>query len=458
MRRRILVSSGIAATAVFVAILALPLQGQSRSTIGAGTPALVITAYNGGPALPYTVPRTPWGDPDLQGIWSSDDATIGRWARVRRRRAAGWTAERSRRPRRAGRRRCSAGVGGRPGDPPPLYLTDEEFEARQKQVADGVEQAEERGRRARSAATSPGGRSGRPRLLVDPPDGVQPQSTAGAREAPAPRDQGTFGDGPFNSAEDFTLYDRCITRGIWGSVMRVVYGNGNRIVQAPGMVAISYEMIHDTRVFYTDGRPHIGSPIRQYLGDSRARWDGDVLVVETTNLTDKTSIGPNGNGLRHSDQMKIVESSSAWRQTSSSTRSRSTTRSPTRAVHGLAAADAARRRRRCCPTTATKATSPCGSRSAPSAQRTRRWQRTWRKGSSANGARCRMDWMSVAVRQAREAQEPADRRRAGRPAAMSNGDRRSLRSTELQLGGLSQYPSFSSVGAYRSTELQLGGL
>jgi hypothetical protein len=89
--------------------------------------------------------------------------------------------------------------------------------------------------------------------------------------------------------------------------MRVVYGNGNRIVQAPGMVAISYEMVHDTRVFYTDGRPYVGNAIRQYLGDSRARWDGDVLVVETRNLTDKTSIGLNGNGLRHSDQMVIVE-------------------------------------------------------------------------------------------------------------------------------------------------------
>ncbi len=89
--------------------------------------------------------------------------------------------------------------------------------------------------------------------------------------------------------------------------MRVIYGNGNRIVQAPGMVAITYEMIHDTRVFYTDGRPHISPTIRQYLGDSRARWDGDTLVVETTNLTDKTSIGANGNGLRHSDKMVFVE-------------------------------------------------------------------------------------------------------------------------------------------------------
>jgi hypothetical protein len=90
-------------------------------------------------------------------------------------------------------------------------------------------------------------------------------------------------------------------------VLRVVYGNGNRIVQAPGMVAFSYEMIHDTRIIYTDGRPYVGQGIRQYLGDSRARWEGDELVVVTKNLTDKTSIGGNGNGLRHSDQMVITE-------------------------------------------------------------------------------------------------------------------------------------------------------
>jgi hypothetical protein len=90
-------------------------------------------------------------------------------------------------------------------------------------------------------------------------------------------------------------------------VARVIYGNGNRIVQGPGMVAISYEMIHDTRVIYTDGRKHVGDGIRQYLGDSRGWWEGDTLVVETTNLTDRTSIGANGNGLRHSDQMTMVE-------------------------------------------------------------------------------------------------------------------------------------------------------
>jgi hypothetical protein len=90
-------------------------------------------------------------------------------------------------------------------------------------------------------------------------------------------------------------------------VIRVIYGNGNRIVQAPGMVAISYEMIHDTRIIYTDGRPHVSNGIRQYLGDARGRWEGDTLVVETTNLTGETSIGANGNGLRHSDKMTMVE-------------------------------------------------------------------------------------------------------------------------------------------------------
>ena len=143
--------------------------------------------------------------------------------------------------------------------------------------------------------------------MVDPPNGIMPQPLPEARKRAAPRDRGTFGDGPFDTPEDFTLYDRCVTRGIYGSVARVVYGNGNRIVQAPGVVAITYEMIHDTRLIYTDGRPHINNGIRQYLGSSRARWEGDTLIVETTNLTDKTSIGLNGNGLRHSDRMKMTE-------------------------------------------------------------------------------------------------------------------------------------------------------
>jgi hypothetical protein len=134
-----------------------------------------------------------------------------------------------------------------------------------------------------------------------------PAVTPQAEARRASRDRGTFGNGPFESTKDFTNYDRCITRGIVGSVLPVVYGNGNRILQTPDEVVISYEMVHDTRVIPLDGRPHISAKIRQYLGDSRGHWEGNTLVVETTNLTDQTSIGGNGNGLRHSADMKIVE-------------------------------------------------------------------------------------------------------------------------------------------------------
>jgi hypothetical protein len=119
--------------------------------------------------------------------------------------------------------------------------------------------------------------------------------------------RGSFGAGPFDTPEHFTLHDRCITRGIVGSILPVVYGNGNRIVQTLDSFVFGYEMIHDTRVIPVDRRPSLGPQIRQLLGDSRGRWSGDTLVVETTNFTDRTSIGANGNGLRHSAQMRMLE-------------------------------------------------------------------------------------------------------------------------------------------------------
>ena len=269
MFTRVLASS--AAAAIVALMASLPVDAQSAST---PAPSLVITAYNAGSPTPYAPPRTPWGDPDLQGVWSSDDTS-------------GIPMQRP------------ANLGNE------LYQSDELWAARQKQTQQGIQNALSaigtfRGDYARRSFRQTS-------LIVDPPDGRTPAFTPAAEKRRAPRDRGTFGDGPFNSPEDFTMYDRCITRGIVGSVLRVVYGNGNRITQAPGMVAISYEMVHDTRVLYTDGRPHVSPSIKQLLGDARARWEGDELVVETTNLTDKTSIGPNGNGLRHSDQMKITE-------------------------------------------------------------------------------------------------------------------------------------------------------
>ncbi len=259
---------------MFVAVLVGGTMLGSVAGQRPAAPPLVITAHNGATPAPYTTPRTPWGDPDLQGVWSSDDTS-------------GIPRER---PKELGSN---------------LYLGDEAFAARVKQVEQGIKRAEGdigafRNDFARRAFRQTS-------IIVDPPDGSMPAVTPQAELRRASRDRGTFGEGPFNTTEDFTLYDRCITRGIVGSVLRVVYGNGNRIVQAPGMVAFSYEMIHDTRIIYTDGRPHLNQAIRQYLGDSRARWQGDELVVETTNLTDKTSIGGNGNGLRHSASMVITE-------------------------------------------------------------------------------------------------------------------------------------------------------
>jgi hypothetical protein len=280
MVRQLVSSVGLAA--VVAAVASLPVAGQGAGAPGlpqrlggVAPPPLVVTAYNGGAPVGYTAPRTPWGEPDLQGVWSSDDTE-------------GIPRERP------------ANLGTQ------LYMNDQAYAARVKQVAANVVNRENN---ATSTFRNDFARRAfrQTSIIVDPPDGRMPAVTPAAEQRRASRDRGTFGDGPFNTFEDFTLYDRCITRGVVGSVLRVIYGNGNRIVQGPGMVAITYEMIHDTRVMYTDGRTHIGQGIRQYLGDSRARWEGDELVVETTNFTDKTSIGGNGNGLRHSDQMKIVE-------------------------------------------------------------------------------------------------------------------------------------------------------
>jgi hypothetical protein len=286
---------GILAAVIALLIYAgTPLSGQQQQPQAMprpyGTPPpLVITAFGGKP-ITYKAPRTSWGDPDLQGVWSSDDmegvgiaAGGGRGGRG----AAG---------------AAPAAATAAPAGPPPMYLTDEQLEARRKQVASS---ADNRDATATSSFRNDYARRAFPqtRLLVDPADGRMPTVLAGARTMP----RGTNGTGPLDSWLDFPLYERCITRGIGGSVLRVIYGNGNRIVQAPGVVAFSYEMLSDTRLFYLDGRPHANQKIAMYLGDSRARWEGEELVVETTNLTDQTAFGINGLGTQHSKAMKITE-------------------------------------------------------------------------------------------------------------------------------------------------------
>ena len=272
MAKRLLSSVGtVAALAGMWALMSTPAFTQSKAS---STPPLVITAYGGkAPATPYKSPKTPWGEPDLVGVWSSDDT-------------AGIPMSR---PQTSGDR---------------LYQTDDEFKTRAQNIAQRAKQGDETAvgafrfdyaRRA-FAQTS---------LIIDPPDGRQPAYTPEAFARAMPR--GTYGNGPLDWTTDFSTYERCITRGILGSTLNVIYGNGEEIAQSPGYVTITYEMVHDTRIIPTDGRPHVGPKIRQILGNSVGHWEGDELVVETTNFTSETAIGVNGNGNRHSTDLKLIE-------------------------------------------------------------------------------------------------------------------------------------------------------
>jgi hypothetical protein len=267
------------ATALAAALLAwAPVAGQQPSA--GSRDGLTKTAKAA------ALPRTPWGDPDLSGTWTTDDAI------------------------------------GVPIERPVQFgdkasLSDEEFAERvRRDEAARTEALEEFvAPAAAGGAVGPPGHWGergsrttrQTSFVIDPPDGRIPPLTPVARRRAAGRDLGSFGTGPFTGPEDLTNYDRCITRSVIGSIFPRPYGNGLRIVQAPGYVAITHEMIHDTRVIALDSRPHVGGNIRMYLGDSRGRWDNGTLVVDTTNLTDRTSIGFNGNGLRHSQAMHLVE-------------------------------------------------------------------------------------------------------------------------------------------------------
>jgi len=140
------------------------------------------------------------------------------------------------------------------------------------------------------------GTGNRPWFITDPADGKLPPMTPQAlkREAAvAALNDARNGEGRADSWLDRSTYDRCITRGLPGSMMPAIYGNAYQILQTPDSVVIRYEMIHETRVIPLDGRPHVSKAIRGYLGDARGHWEGDTLVVETTNFTNRTHFGYN---------------------------------------------------------------------------------------------------------------------------------------------------------------------
>jgi hypothetical protein len=147
-------------------------------------------------------------------------------------------------------------------------------------------------------------------LIVDPPNGKMPSLTPEGRKRQLQiRQTAISAQAPPASWKDYDFYIRCISRGLAGSILPSSYGNGTQIVQAPGFVTILHEKVHEARIIPLDQRPHVGTSIRSYMGDSRGHWDGNTLVVETTNFLDgTTSIGRNGgNAVATSDALRFVE-------------------------------------------------------------------------------------------------------------------------------------------------------
>jgi hypothetical protein len=217
-----------------------------------------------------TFPKTPWGDPDLQGVWSG---------------AASLLVPVDRDP----------ALGNR------SVLTEEEFRARlarQFKAAspDNIEATNFGVEPDLAPATSRQGS-----LVVDPPNGRRPPRTPEAESRRPPRH--SFVPGLFDSVADLGIFDRCIA---FGAISAALPVNDLEIVQAPGSVAIRAEVIHETRVIPLDGRPHPSERITSDSGDSRGRWEGSTLIVETTNLSGRTNLTGNA-GDRLTVRAKVVE-------------------------------------------------------------------------------------------------------------------------------------------------------
>ena len=234
----------------------------------------------------YTPPKTSWGDPDLQGQWPAT-ANIP-----------------MQRPVNLGTR---------------AVLTDEEVAQRLKQRQQQDEgDAEEFVSDKQTVTINPpsywvehGSVNRQASLVIDPPNGRIPPLTA-AGQAFVKAQRGGLGPGSHfpdkvDSWTDFDIYSRCITRGLLSSMLPTLYNFGNQIIQAPGVVVIRNEMIHEARIIPIDTatvkRPHVGKDVRTFMGDSRGHWDGNTLVVETTNFNNETGTS----GAFFSDAAKIIE-------------------------------------------------------------------------------------------------------------------------------------------------------
>ena len=226
--------------------------------------AFVLTAQMPAGAqnqTPYKVGRTAWGDPNLEGVYTF--ATLTPFQRPAS--AAGKSA-----------------------------LTEEEQKALEKQLkekqAENIATNEHFSYNAIWFASDEGRPTGRTSILIDPEDGRMPPLTQRAQklraEAQAQAATKRIGKNVVvDRWDDLSIYNRCLAR----PFPRVTqeYNQGAEILQTPGYVTIFYESMHDVRVIPLDGHPHLDSAIRQWNGDSRGHWEGDILVVDWTNFSDK---------------------------------------------------------------------------------------------------------------------------------------------------------------------------
>ena len=235
----------------------------------------------------FTPPRTAWGHPDLQGTWTTDAEILVPFERP-------------------------VAFGDK------AFLNPEELARRE---AESKKRAldDKDNRRAGSSLGTPehwfeigNGLSNRTSFIVDPPNGRMPPLTAEA--ASKPRDprfetglMGGDGTEPMDGPEDTGLASRCITRGVPETWVPSIYNNGFQILQTPTHVAIFYERYHETRLIPLDGRPHVSPRIRQWIGDSRGRWEGETLVIDIANFSDNARFKGSGRTLHVVERITRVD-------------------------------------------------------------------------------------------------------------------------------------------------------
>ena len=229
----------------------------------------------------YVVPRTAWGDPDLQGMWPIDKLN-------------GTPVQR---PENFGERR---------------FLTDAEFAERVERL-DRLNARYDEEIAANKMGTGHWAEMGEPNrltsLIMEPANGRVPPLTAEGERRSATMTS-SWSDIPFDKVADFNALDRCITRGLPASMFPFMYNSGIEIMQAPDYVVIRLELVHETRIVPLDGRPALASEIVQWLGESRGRFEGDTLVIETTNFNGEPPmliVGPGSKPLPTSRELRIVE-------------------------------------------------------------------------------------------------------------------------------------------------------